>query len=120
MASYINSAFEVDQMDGSIPTEKVIPVNRWARCCFTFQVEDGGPLTLQGTIDQINRRDTLTGVPNPATYITLKDDLGVDISGITGPALIRTSGYALEAVRVVAEVGTGLSEGRVMQQGEAD
>ena len=116
MARYINAGFSFTAAD----QELVIPVNRWARCCFTLQIEGDGTVDLEGTIDQINRRDPLTGVPNDGTYATLNDDQGTPISDV-GAGMVRTSGYALEAVKIIStdEANPSVS-GRIMQQGEID
>ena len=110
MASPINVGF--DLVEGATA---IIPLNRWGLTAYTLQVATGD-VNVEGTITQLNRRNTLTGVPNAPVWDELNDDEGNALTGVTD--LHRVNGYALEAVRITA--AGGAAAGRFMQQGIVD
>ena len=107
MASPINSGFDLDSEVIAIPT------NRWARCCYTLQV-DSGTVELAGTTQEFNRPDRVTGVaPTPIYHIL--DDAQGNALGAAGVGIHVIVGYALTGVQITADAA---ASGRFMQQGE--
>lgn len=110
MASPINVGFDL-----LTDATAIIPLNRWGLTAYTLQVATGD-VNVEGTITQLNRRNTLTGVPNAPVWDPIDDDTGTALTGVTD--LHRVNGYALEAVRITATGGA--ASGRFMQQGIVD
>ena len=103
MASPINSGFNI-----SGANSVVIPTTRWARCCYTLQV-DTGTVELKGTTQEFNRADS-----GATTFHTLDDAQGVALSAAAAGIYVIV-GYALTGVEITAAAG---ATGRFMQQGE--
>lgn len=108
MASPINSAFALTGTNSV-----VIPTNRWARCCYTLQV-DTGTVELAGTTQEFNRPDRDTGV-NPTPVFHVLDDAGGTALSAATVGIYVIVGYALTGVEITAAAG---ATGRFMQQGE--
>ena len=121
MSSPVNVGWTLTGDDTAVEGDLVItiPVNRWSRCCYTFQTETGDDTSLYGTITELNRPDRLTGIAPTPVWSLLLDDSGAGITGAGAGEIFRLSGYALEAVQVRTAVGEA-ANGRFMQQGESD
>jgi len=100
--AYINRPFNL-----GVGETLVIPLNRWSTDDYTLQVDTGGTVALEGTLDRINRGET-------PTWATVSDKAGAPISAApVGLTVIDET--PLEAVRLTAAAAT--CTGRFMQQG---
>lgn len=99
--SYINQPFNL------LTTEAVVVhLDRWSYPSYTVQLDSGTSVTVEGTLDRINRGET-------PTWAALDDDQGTAI-GALAPGITGVQQTPIEAIRITA---TGTCVGRVMQTG---
>jgi hypothetical protein len=86
-----------------------IQLNRWSMNSYSVQIDVTGviDLTVQGTLDYINRADSI---------VTWSDI--VSLTNVTVDTFDKIVDTPLEAVRVVVNSGAGSAVFHIMQSGE--